>query len=91
MPVTANLLTLLALVCTTWWSSHNRPVSAHQPRAVMATHTTLPAIAADGAAVVGQPHDDGAEALATGRAALVSATLDRDGLRTVGYLPGSSR
>ena len=91
VPVTANLLTLLALVCTTWWSSHNRPVSAQQPPALMATRTIQTATTAKVAPALVQIHDDGANALAAGEAAQHSATLDRNGLRTVGYLADASR
>lgn len=90
VPVAANLLTFLALVCTAWWSSDQRPMPEQPRRMVLVAPAASPAPAVS-PSLVRDSTDQASDLVVPARAALNSAALERDSLRTVGFVAGPAR
>ena len=91
VPAAANLLTLLVLVCTTWWSSHYRAEPVSAPPAFATGSTTQTVYSAERPATPQRSRDDGVDAQAATTATMVSTSIDREAVRTVGYMANPRR
>lgn len=94
VPWTANLLTAVALVSTTWWSSANRPLDKPLPAGSASLESAVPVRAANEpagraphATEVLQVRRMLPEPGATAGEPPLAMAMPNDALRTVGYLP----